>query len=239
MSTLFLLVIITKSVLSQTACLWGRDDQYHNINGQYYYQGDFNGAPWYKNTAYDGWTVLYLYVAYGYYYVTWGEPTYSPSSALARCASINPWNCGFGKWEIWNTSSLSFVGDAAVQFMSTTCPEWECDAIITDIQYMGCDDIFPVKIGTNAWSNTDGDRYFYFNYLDFRWLCGDSHDYPHQWPDNDYWSLDIACAERGWIDTTKGSTVSIYFENPFYQIQQIECVQTPTSSPTKKPSVGP
>eukprot|EP01083_Nonionella_stella_P016533 46153_1 len=194
MSTFLLLLLITKVVKSaQNACLWGNDGgEYVNINGQYTYKGNFNGAPWYKKQ--HGSYVDYMFLSNGYYIISREYPNNDSPIRLAQCtiASSNPWTCGFGKWEVWEWTepgvccSGQWVNDPDVHSTMGACPEWECDAIKTDIQYMGCDDTFPVHIGSNAWANTNGDRYFYFNYLDFRWLCAGSLSYPHNWPNTDY-----------------------------------------------------
>eukprot|EP01083_Nonionella_stella_P064720 168962_1 len=231
MSTSVLFVFIIKVVTSQNAtdaCVWGRDESARDgINGQFIFQGYFSKAPWYKKQY--GTDIRYMFLSNTRYVISGEEPVKGWPGLHAECAttgtSLYPWDCGLN----WRVYAGQWTDDPDVYCQMGPCPEWECDAIITDIQYMGCDDIFPVKIRSNAWSNLNGDRYFYFDYPRFRWVCDESLTY------SSTTSSLLAYSERTWIDTTKGSTVPILF-SPFNQIQQIQCVQNiPTLSPVKKP----
>eukprot|EP01083_Nonionella_stella_P184220 667968_1 len=205
MSTSVLFVFIIKVVTSQNAtdaCVWGRDESARDgINGQFIFQGYFSKAPWYKKQY--GTDIRYMFLSNTRYVISGEEPVKGWPGLHAECAttgtSLYPWDCGLN----WRVYAGQWTDDPDVYCQMGPCPEWECDAIITDIQYMGCDDIFPVKIRSNAWSNLNGDRYFYFDYPRFRWVCDESLTY------SSTTSSLLAYSERTWIDTTKGSTVPI------------------------------
>eukprot|EP01083_Nonionella_stella_P098295 276390_1 len=230
----------TKRTIAQVAgppnaCIWGRDGPTNiGINGEYIFQGYFNDAPWYKKRFR---TVNYVSTHYLFsvpdryqyfeYVISKQQPSNSPPRyAECRTSYSNPWHCTY-TWEVQDTFMLD---DSDVYCQKAPCPEWECDAIITDIEYKECGDAFPVKIGSNAWSKISGNRFFYFNSYDFRWVCDTSG------PDVPSDLSGAAYSQRGWVDTTKGNTVSILFAVP-NQLQQIQCIQNPTASPTEPTNI--
>eukprot|EP01083_Nonionella_stella_P219018 784900_1 len=90
-------------------------------------------------------------------------------------------------------------------------------------------------MGANVWANMKQDRFFYFNYPGFNWICNQQVTYK-QATDT---ALVFAESTRKWIDNSMGNTVDIHFTTPFNQMQEIQCLQHPTNEPTQQPTVEP
>eukprot|EP01083_Nonionella_stella_P020195 55973_1 len=238
MAVLLVLVILTQRVMAQNtnACVWGRDVMLNTeINGEFIFQGTFNEAPWYKKEYESGTTTLYLFKCQNgqtedKYCIGVEEPAQG-ANAYVYCMSVTsyPWECD--QWQL-PEPGIGYEMDPDVSCQMGPCPEWNCDQIKTNINYKGCD-TFSVKVDTNTWSNTNDDRFFYFNYLGFNWICNDEVIYKATSDDI------LAFAERTWIENTMGNSVSIHFTTPFDQTQEIQCIQRPTNAPTQRPTNAP
>eukprot|EP01083_Nonionella_stella_P305396 1065238_1 len=108
MSALLVLVIVTETVIAQntSVCVWGCDTTPTLINGEFIYQGMFNGGPWYKKVY--GTDTRYLFKADTKYYISPLEPAIN-AAGNAFCASestLYPYDCGdqwyvveLGQWQ--------------------------------------------------------------------------------------------------------------------------------------------
>eukprot|EP01083_Nonionella_stella_P311287 1109462_1 len=233
MSALLVLLIITETVIAQntSVCVWGRDTTPNTaINGEFLYQGIFNGGPWYKKVY--GTDTRYLFKGDTRYFISADEPEIGPS-AHAHCATstVYPHECD--QWTVYSSSN-GWEVDPDVFCEMGPCAEWDCDQIITNINYEGCNETFSVKLGANVWANMKQDRFFYFNYIGFNWICNQEVTYKK----GTSTALVFAESTRQWIDTSMGNTVDIHFTTPFDQIQEIQCLQHQTREPTQ-PTVAP
>eukprot|EP01083_Nonionella_stella_P087684 243986_1 len=225
-----LVLLMAKSIIAQntSVCVWGRDSQPSAfVNGEFIFHDIFNGGPSYKKQY--GTNTIYLFNCNTKYCISWDELAIDPR-AYARCTtSTSPNECdqwqmpdGEGGWQI----------DPGMSCQMGPCPDWNCDQIITNINYEGCNDTFSIKMGPNVWSNMKQDRFFYFNYVGFNWICNNEIRYDESYDSTGF----LAWARQKWIDTSMGNTVNIHFRTPFNTIQEVQCLQNPTNEPSKDPT---
>eukprot|EP01084_Bolivina_argentea_P263205 445383_1 len=222
-SFLILILFILNGVKPQSnVCIWGREGVNTFLNGEYEYKAEKNGAPRYRKSVDSTTTHLWRFTDDKYYF-TDASPGTTLGSYRGYCniAAENPIECGTN----WIISSP----DNAVFAQIAPCPYWNCDAVITTDIGNGCNQDFNVFVSENTWRNAAGTKYWYFNTIQFAWICADSLTT----------SQYNAVTQEGWIDTTKGNNVNFRFDFPDTQMHTIQCIKYPTPSPTPAPSKSP
>eukprot|EP01083_Nonionella_stella_P215568 775727_1 len=221
------------SAHSQNVCLWGRTGSNSFLNGEYIYQGDINGGPWYRKDVdfSSSISTTYLWRYNTKYYFTDDPPgTLSSYQYLAKCmiSTSNPFDCNLN----WRIASET-TNDINLYSQYAPCPQWDCDEIISSQSYALCNGPFDIHIGSNVWRNTANTRYWYFHPIYFMWVCASTYSLGS---DGIYW----AYTERKWIELSNNSSiVNLNFQTPMAESHQIECVKStvnPTSQPTQIPT---
>eukprot|EP01084_Bolivina_argentea_P048177 88775_1 len=236
---LFVAVFVDR-IDAQNACIWGRTNPTNRrINGEYIYQGIFYGSAWFfkpHNT-----TPMYLWreapnQPAPQYMISPDPPhndTHVSYFSFCNIATTVPWTCI--NWIVYNGTMDAI--DSQVYSLEGSCPEWHCDAITTDIFNANCNGIFDIKIDRNAWSNQEGNRFWFFSEFHFSWMCSDVYGVGKKGFTSYAWSY------PEWRPVNKGESVNMKFKYPndgqYHTINCIETTVSPTFSPTLVPTFSP
>ena len=185
-------------------------------------------SSWTINTLYL-WRTFIDVSNHDGYIITETPPTSNPASYFVACAisTSTPFECG-NNWGIPNPSSI----DKNVSVQEAPCPSWDCDIIITSLDAPGCDGPFDIKIATNAWSNTAGNRYWYFLPPSFRWGCYETYNISKP-------TTFLSWADYGWTDITEGNVILLSLSFPSPATQPTALIFCKDAPPTNNPSFNP
>eukprot|EP01083_Nonionella_stella_P177361 623127_1 len=214
---------------TQDVCFWGRSASTNAfLNGHYSYNGIHNGRPYYTKSLTGSScsmsSQLYLYFSGSMWAFT---DTLGGTTFWARChSSGDPTITCTNQWLVPTEI------DPNVYLSYGSCPEWNCDEIITTLSHP-CQGSF-TKQGANTWYDNDTAHYWFFAEGFFDWVCAPSITYD-PCGSNSFNAM-TNLSGTGWIDfPTDHNNVELpFFSPPGTEI--IVCLgmhsEAPTSAPT-------
>eukprot|EP01084_Bolivina_argentea_P150674 263105_1 len=210
----------------QNICLWGsrNTENSYIVNGNFIYKGIYNAAPYYTKIIdpnYAPYNITYLWQYTGIYILTNDPPTNTTlPNFRGKCSipSTDPISCGRN----WNIGHNSSIIDMSVFAQNAPCPHWNCDRIVTTDIGNTCDQNFNITIAPNVWSNSAGNRYWYYNNTE--WVCSNTDQLT---PGEVY-----ARSNNVWVNTKKGTNVNLVFSVPDNNTHTIQCIDN------KQPSIS-
>eukprot|EP01083_Nonionella_stella_P136266 414570_1 len=256
----------TESVPSNalaSICVWGRQapqpDFWNNlVNGQYYYDGEFNSASSWKkvsHSACSGEKYLYKEGLYDRWAIAGSKGS---SQYYAYCEYPEITSCIANKWTV-NEQGDTWTIDSTMRALSGDCPSWNCDTIDTNAPGTNANcNQFTTQLGANAYKSASG-YVWYFNPLYFGWFCIDNTQY-----DFADCSASYQLSTTGWSDLASGDTTSLDIDfvsgsdqttlsvtctgtgtltnaptNPPTGVRSDNPTKTPTAYPTRDPTKNP
>merc|ERR1712079_116066 len=126
MMSSFLYLFLLGNVYGQSYCLWGQSNTNSLLNGEYTYNGAFNGADSYvkiEDSSFTTQSTLYLYKT-GQSWIVYNETQSSGSIRFyAQCSSSDLSSCTSAG--DWGTSASTLYAQEG------SCPFWECSTVKT------------------------------------------------------------------------------------------------------------
>lgn len=231
------------------------------MNGLYLYQGEFNGAPYYKrkmycSSAYAG-SDGFMYLFQSGYGWTVNLATYIANSTEFRAKCYDTGNDPFlcnNQWEFVPNALPDYINDAWL--VSDACPQWNCAGIETNFDVENCNGPFTKSVDyessslsltniPNAWSNDAGDTIIYFNVPSWAWVCHTEYspDCLGSYVNTGYAAITL---DAQWQDIETGESILVSMRWPQSiqgQARNMTCLGSEsvptTASNTVAPSVSP
>ena len=214
-------------------CLWNVTSSNTFLNGEWTYDGLYNGhSSYHRHMCYD------LYIWYKLsrisgWYISAGTVKEDLSGSYLCCASnaSEPKSACDGLWgyDCWDYLDRNYATTAR----DSPCPSWDCDGISTGLSG-NCGGDFDIKVGDNAWSNANGTYFIFFSTWYFSWMCANT------LPDG--CSSPFETRAKGWFHLEKGqSQIRTWTPNRYpHETKKARITCKPaTPIPTYEPTLDP
>eukprot|EP01083_Nonionella_stella_P115856 343839_1 len=266
-----LVIALVQVLCSQydTICIWGRQGDNTEINGEYTAYGTLNDKTHYQKTVHGiaapgGCMQMHLYWATGQGVDAWlihyntdmyNSYAYCPSPLLMNCTAWLVEEYSAPNTTFNDSNTYRFVLDSSVSVLNGSCPIhiWQCDQVHIPSLPFPCNTVFDTPLDDNIWTDSTNSYYWHWNEWDFRWECSEMRPNVSAC-DNTYTRVRT---ERGWNYIAPGTSTALPFAHPFGDYT-VDCIQntmdptvvtakptdapssaTPTAYPTKNPSEAP